>query len=120
MKHLCLHNDHPIDAILTAIGPKLKDLSSITVKGKNTFLWKNKPRSLFELPSFHKTKLGQLPFRTMMLEEIVTHIHCDDHFDIILTEPDLDLEVLHIILKHCTLFDIYPSVFLDVSSNFEV
>ena len=79
MKHLKLLTDHPVDPILAAIGPKLRDLSSITVEGKiiASGVISTKKGSHFEWPCIYQSKRGQVPFRTMMLQEIVTHMHCD-------------------------------------------
>ena len=121
VKHLRFVCNYPVDSILADIGPKLRDLSSITVECEriSSEVISTKKGSHFEWPCIHQNKRGQLPIRTMMLQEIVTNMHCDGHFDIILKGPGIKHEVLHTILKRCKIFDIYPSVFLDVHSPHE-
>ena len=122
VKHLRFLGNHPVDSILAAIGPKLRDLSSVTIhdqsRGHQMFFDGKESKNGWVC--IHENKLGQLPFRTMMLEEIVTHMHCEDGLDIVLKGSACSHELLHTILDHCKSCDIYPSVFLATQNDIRI
>ena len=119
LKHLRFLGNHPVDSILAAIGPKLRDLSSVTIhdQSRGNQMFFDGKESKNGWVCIHENKLGQLPFRKMMLEEIVTHVHCDDGLDIVLKGSACSHELLHTILDHCKSCDIYPSVFLTTEND---